>query len=520
MLDVISLQVECSPGVWTDVSGDLVRDALRWRRGIFGAGPLDLLARPGSASFTLDNSDQNTAATAGYYTPGHASALAGWRQGIWVRLRLGYGAATRYVFRGRLRSIHPDPGVTGLRVVMCEATDWLTEFAEFDAGNLALQEHARSDELLEALIDSLPAGPANRSIDVGLDEYPFAFDDLGGDAPKAMQVAQDILQSERGYLYLRGDATDGETLRFENRQARSVEVVAASFTAADFENAPGVLDVPSDLDTSIVNDVEVQTVPRRVDAAATTILVRLDGPIKVLAGETVQVFVDYRDPSQEAVFVGGKDMQALAATTDWTANAHEDGTGADMTGDFDVTATYFGSRAMIACTNHAPAEGYVRGPGGGAGLQARGKGLYRYAPVTSHSADASSVALFGTHQLPSPLVMPYQDDRAVGQGVADFIAHIYSGLTPFPRRLQVASETGGALLTQAITRDIGDKIAITEAQTGLDGTPVFIHAIEQEIGLDGRVRTWWTLAPADMAALFIFDDPESGVFDRNTFGYL
>lgn len=82
------LEVEFTPGAWTDVTADLIRDPVRWRRGIFGSGPLDRLAGPGVMTFSLDNTDQNAAGQADYYTPGHANAHPDWRHGLRVRLRL------------------------------------------------------------------------------------------------------------------------------------------------------------------------------------------------------------------------------------------------------------------------------------------------------------------------------------------------------------------------------------------------------------------------------------------------
>src|SRR5687768_10821930 len=176
----LELLVVGSPEEWHDLTDDLVMEPLRWSRGLFGAGPLDLLARPGSLTWALDNTDDNGAGIPYLCSPGHANCLTGFRHGAIVRLKLSDGTNTRYVFRGRIRRIDPDPDLYGLQLSRCMAMDWLADFAAYDAGQLLLREEVRSDELIQDLIDSLPTQPVNTDIDMGLDEYEFAFDDLGG----------------------------------------------------------------------------------------------------------------------------------------------------------------------------------------------------------------------------------------------------------------------------------------------------------------------------------------------------
>lgn len=510
----VTFEIELAASVWTDKTIDLIRDPLRWNRGIFGSSPTHVLARPGTFSFALDNTTQNAAGTADYYTPGHDDCVAGWKHGTRVRLKLSNGAVARYVFRGRVRTILPDPAISGLRVAACVAHDWLAEFAKTDAIDLPLAEDASEDELIQALIDLVADAPANTDLDTGLDSYLFAFDDLGGGVPKNPQVAQDILQSALAFLYLRGDATDGETVRLENRHARATVDVAYSFETTDIENDPTAIEVPSNLDL-VFNDIEVLTVPRRVDAAATAVLISLDAPLEVGPGQTERIFVDYKDPSNEAVYVGGKDMQAPVATTDWTANSASDGSGTDVTSDVDVTAEFFGSRAMIEVANDSAGTAYVRGPGGADGLQVRGRGLYRYREVSSRAVNQDSIDEHGELPLSSPLLMPYQDRRVIGQGLAEYLASLHGGLIRIPRRVRIGSDTGDeTLVEQAIARDLGDCIEVPFAD---EAVRAFIHAGEWELALEGsmagRLRTVYTLAPADTSDVFVLDDPTLGVLD-------
>lgn len=514
VLATLELLVDTSPATWLDLTSDVVNDPIRWSRGIFGSGPLDLLARPGWMTFTLDNTEDNTAKVPYLYSPAHENALTGWRHGRVVRLTLTDGTNTRVKFRGRLKTILPDPDLWGLQVVHCMAQDWLAEFAEYDAGQLDLMQDVRSDELTLALINSLPTQPCNLDVDVGLDEYEFAFDNLGGDLPKATQVAQDIMQSERGFLYLRGDDTDGETLRFENRHARAAAIPVFYFGPDQFPHEPQAVQVPSD-QRHIFNDIEVLTVPRRVDPAVQELVV-LDSPMEVAPGQMERIFVDYHDPDNEAEFVGAIKASGVqpVPNTDYTAFEQRDGTGTNLTGSVSIVVEFFGSRAMIDITNnHASLTAFVRGPGSDEGLRVRAKGLYRYRAVSSRSTNQDSIDEHGVRQLPSPLLMPYQGDRNIGRGVADYLASLYGGLIQSPQQVSPDTFSTEAYIAQGILLDIGDPVELYETATGVRDALCFIHGLQQEIGPDGLLRSTYWLAPGDVTNVLILDDPIHGKLD-------
>lgn len=514
----ITLSMELAQGIWTDVTKDaLKRHPVRWSRGIFGSGPNDLVARPGSLTFALNNAASNSAGLQGYYSPAHSNVRGGFGYGTRVKLLIEQGAASWYHFSGRISKIAPTPGTTGSQETFIVVEDYMALLAEFDDLQLTLQENVRPDELLDGVVALLSRAPANKDFDVAIDTYPFAFDDLGGRKPPAMSVAQAVCQSERGRLYNRGDATDGETLRFENRHARALEAVADTFLESECRADPPGMEVPSDLGR-VFNDVEVAVFPRRVDSAASTVLVNLEAPVEVAAGATVTLFADFRDPSNDAEYVGGKDMVQPQPTTDYTGNTAEDGSGSDVTADISVVATYFAYAVKLEITNNGASTAYVRGPGGADGLRARGKGMYRYSALVSQGENSGSISDIGRRRLPTRLDMPYQNDRNVGQGVADFLANLYGGVGNVPTRLRLRTEIP-SILERALVRDIGDRIKVSEALCAVDEFEVHINAIEGEISPKGVVGISWVLAPADTSDLLILDDPVAGVLDSNALGY-
>jgi hypothetical protein len=517
-----TIELELSSGVWTDVSADvLARVPVKWSRGIMSSGPQDLVARPGAMSFALLNSAANSANTAGYYSPGHANVRSGFGHGTRARLKIdaGGGVTARYVFMGRLRNIAPSPGTTGKGATFCVAEDWLAEFADYSGGasELALVESQRSDQLIQDLIDLMDTAPATVDLDTGLSTFPFAFDDLG-DQPQLMSIAQDIVQSEGfGFLFLRGDNSTGETLKLQNRHARakasSVLTLAEGSLAYD-----GGITVPSSLDR-IFNTVETAIYPRRVDSAATTVLVSLDTSVEIGVGETVTILADYRDPANLASHVGGKDCVTPVASTDYTGNTAADGTGSNITSDLDLSTTSFlGSRASIKAENNGTVTAYLRGPGSEDGMQIRGKGLYSgYQPIYSLAENSTSIASFGNRNLPSTMDLPLNSSQAVGAGAAEFLANLYGDIQNIPTKCRPLTEIP-ATLQACIVLDVGDKISISETQTAASAE-VFINGVEGEVN-GPTVRMTWTLAPASTVSVLILNDAVAGKLDSNALGYV
>lgn len=500
---------------WTDVVADvLMRIPVRVSRGIFGSSPTDLVARPGTMVFGLNNHASNSGSLAGYYSPGHANVRSGFKHGIKVRLKIDAGGGvTRYVFNGRITSIIPSPGSTGSGETLCIATDWLGEIASLSGFDLALAEDQTSDQLVVDVVDLVASPPAITDYDTGLDTLPFAFDDLAGET-SAISVIQAICQSGLDRLYLRGDTTHGETLTFENRHARLLASSAATLTESDFRYGSDSFLVPNAIER-VFNDIEVEVVPREVDTGASTVLVSFDSSIEVGPSLTETRWADYTDPNNEAEFVGGKNIVTPVASTDYTAWANDDGSGVNFTSSVTIVATSYGSRVRLDITNSETEDTvYVKGPGTdppAPGMQVRGDGLYRYAPILIRESDAQSIDTYSRRQLSSPIRMRYQDDQNIGRGIAQQILGMYKDVDTVPTR--VALNTGDvAILQSYLPRDIGDIVTISETQTGVSSKECVIHAVEYEIR-DGVVLIWWTLAEHDSTSYFVLDDATLGKLD-------
>jgi hypothetical protein len=95
-------------------------------------------------------------------------------------------------------------------------------------------------------------------------------------------------------------------------------------------------------------------------------------------------------------------------------------------------------------------------------LQIRGKGIYDNGPQT---AEDSSEQVYGDR--PVDIDLPYQDDPEFARNVAAFVVGRYESLTNQVQSITFLANKSATLMTQALTREIMDKVTVTETVTGL-----------------------------------------------------
>jgi hypothetical protein len=556
----VVVEVQLSADVWTDLSADLnAVSGLRAHYGLTGNRPLDLVAGTGECEFWLKNHAGNSAATQGYYSPLHASVRAGWTVGIPCRVRfvdgsdavqsvtaltrasstatatlVGHGYSTGdyvtiagadqseytgtaqiavtdpdtftyavsgtpatpatgtitaqrcYVkHRGKVRLIDPLPGRYGPQLVRVVSYDGMRDLGEADLREVDLQVNQGEDDLVTAVLDALPsaAQPLARDLDAGVDTHPYAFDEIGR-GTKALSVLSDIAASSFALIFMKGDGT----LRLQSRNTRAAGASAYTFATDSMHG----LEVPVDVEL-LHNLVRVTIHPRTIDAAATTVVYSTTGTVpSVAAGETLTLWVEYRTPDETRVLIGALDVVSpLVASTDYAGNAAADGSGADLTADLDVTLTPFASTAKIEIANTGTQTVYLVDGSGNPFLQIRGKGVYDLGPRTFQ---AESVQNYG--QRPLDVDLPYQSNATIAQSYAIYLQAQYSTLVSQLGTLEFLANDSAAFLTQALAREPGDLITLSETVTGIAAVEAVIHRVEIELRPGPWMVCRWLLAPA------------------------
>lgn len=489
---VIEAELAGVGGGWTDITGDVrIADGVQWGYGIRGSGPMDRVASTGALTFSLDNSASNSAGLVGYYSPDHANARSGFEVGIQVRVRLTYAATPYTRFIGRVGAIVPMPGTSLERKTVVTAYDWMDEAARFKLTGLATQLSQRSDQLVQTIVSAMTTQPTSTSLATGLDTYEYALDSSRDETTYALSEFQKIAQSEAGYVFVKGDGT----LTFQSRHTRP----AISTNAATFDNTMADLTVARSRDL-IFNRVQAVAHPRRVDGSVVT-LYTLQTVTSVLPGESVVIFGGYVDPNQQAARVGGFDMVAPVATTDYTMNTQADGGGSDLTGSFTVSASFGGNGHYTTFTNNAASTGYITS------FRVRGKGIYDYENAIVVSEDASSQSTYGENVL--AIDMPYQNDPSVARGLADYIVNAYAQPKTYATSMRFLANLSSDHMTAAVTIDPGTRVGIDEDVTGLVATSggydvgYFVQSVDCELSGAGILTVTVTVTPADAQPFWV-----------------
>lgn len=507
----LSVELDGRDNGWTDVTADVL-SPLSLSYGITGSGPNDRTASTGTCAFALDNSASNSAQTLGYYSPSGPFVRSGFQLGARVRVQFTDPATTttHTRFIGSIVSITPDPGIYGPRRVQVSATDWIDEAARATVNGLTTQINKRSDEIISTLIGNVPRQPEAQSLGTGRSTFAYSLDTARDDRsnPVLQELAR-VTASELGYFYVTGDGT----ATFEPRYSR-----LSTTDDVTLDNDMAGLSVTTSRD-ELLTRVQVVTHPRTVDTSV-QVLYRLASPTQIPVGQTVTLLGGYTDPNNRASRVGGFDMLTPVATTDYTANAASDGSGANLTSAISVTSELSGNGVRFEVTNTGTQAAYLTK------LQARGKGIYDYEQTVAEASDAT-LALDVGEQVAN-LDMPYQGDAVVASDAAGYLLQLY-GATAYGTwtlgtagaseldsarlafrthsavgSVRLAPKTA-ALQTAMLAWDIGDRVAIRETVTGLSKS-FYIQSVTLECQAPGVLFCTWGLTPADMATYWRLGD--------------
>lgn len=502
----VRIEAQFSVGVWTSFGNDVLADRrVRWNRGMVGNTPLDRIASIGSLEFTLRNDKGVSGGVAGYYSPNHASCRTGFTFGIPVRLIANDGSGDQTLWRGKLRTILPTPGKELASSTLCTARDPIGDLAEATVREISPQVSQTEVALLQAIVAALPtdAQPPATSYDTALDTYPYAFDDLGNGA-KALDAAIRVVTSAQGLYYSKADGT----VRYDNRHTISVKSSSVTLSEAQILADNGLV-VPSSL-ANVYNRVRVTIHPKTT--AAATVLFSLSGAQAIGPGHTVTIWGDYFDPTNTLKLIGGTSVTTpIVATTDYLGNSQADGLGSDLTASLSIVTSAFASSVKFAVTNTTTAQTIYLTT-----LQVRGTAIYDNAPQTFESFTAQT---YGDR--PLDVDLPYQSDGLVAQDLADYLKAQYLMLGDQADEVSFDPQVSATLMTQALTREIGDVITLTETQTGLSSVQALIVGIQGEASAGAWLRHRFLLAPQAVGSTFIFDDSVYGVLDAAvaTLGY-
>jgi hypothetical protein len=451
-------------GVWTDISDDIARqggDAVH-HYGIDGNMPMDLTAGPGRLTFQARN-DANRGRLAGRFTFGHLNCYHNWHDGTPIRVVYTFNGKQYIRWRGKVADADADPDPFGPRRVHVVCRDHMADLLEADIRAVAVQSGQTEAAGITAVLDAVPtdAQPPARSLDTAVDSYTFSLDRIG-ESSKAASAIDDLDKSSFGVSFVDGTGT----FTYISRQTRLLATPIATLTDDDYRRGAG-LDAPSRRDGRF-NVIRGTYHPKRT---ASTTLWQFAGSTlqQIRPGETgIEIWTPYRDSNNLDRLIGASSVTAPASGTDYISNTLSDGTGTVNTADLTVSCTGYATTAKWTLGNPSGAD-----PCNLTTWKLRGTGIFDEGAQT---VEARSTQPYGERVL--TLDFPYQDSRAITQGLCDLILTQREDLQAQPRSIEFIANKRAALMQLAMDVEVGDKLTLTNAYTGLNATQVQVQRIE------------------------------------------
>jgi len=229
------------------------------------------------------------------------------------------------------------------------------------------------------------------------------------------------------------------------------------------------------------NEIIVIAHPRTISATNTEILWQLaDGVIRVPANGTREMFVKYE--GIDSVRVGAKEV----SITDLTFEQ----------GSASVTVDAKANGAELLFTNSAGTDALVKT------CIVRGRKIVDRGVIEVKASDGESISFYGRRTL--RLNLPSVDNLDDAQYIADFEVEWRGQPRGLATSVTLKSHIGGTgdHHVHQISKTIGDRVTISETQTGHSATYLIVgesHQIEGKL----YVTTWYLEPELDYAPMLL-----------------
>lgn len=456
---------------YTDETARVI--SLEYKRGRDTASQLTGRSIAGELVVELLNTD-------GRFSPMNtASALSpNIKPGRRVRLR-STAPVIRTLWFGFLDEIQPRPKLTGLNTAVLRASGPLKWIAQRKATTAIFTTILTGTAVQEVLKDAQWS-----TTEIRLDTGQTTMNEWKADGDSALHHLREIEETEIGYV---GEGSSGEIV-FEDIHHR---LKSDHLTAqAIFSDAAGAT-----LQYQGIEELDPwREIFNRFEAEVMNFTLQTSGVLWTLAGEqpavnaasgTLDIWAQYPNPDSPAQASHVRTWDD-PTTGDWAANNASGGAGTDLQPNVTVAVTKFANSMRIRFTNNSTQTAYITS------FTARGRPVYREDPIKVVNESTASQADFGARTYPLPAKFVPSVARA---GILTRYALTrYQDPLPTLSLRFYANESAG-LLSQALTRDISDRITVIASSTspGADlgiNTDFFIEAMDHRI--DRESQHWVT----------------------------
>lgn len=428
------------------------------RAATFSRGRANEFSDPeiGFASFQINNADRRFSPE-NASTPIGASNLVPTRP---IRIRAVQSGSAFQLFTGYIRRLQPQPMVGDNTQCVIEAEDALRNIDRDATINVAMNQNITTTCAIGKVLDDVPFPAASRLFEASLDTLPYWWIA----SKNARNAINEVAKSEWGLFFINGSGMGC----FQNRNHR----ISSSTAGGTFQNV--FSDFKYDFnDQQLYNDITVIAHPRSI-SASTTVWSMTDKPL-LAANASADFWAQYTNPVTFA-YAPALSSVTPAASTDYLFNAASDNSAKDGTGSASLTFTDFNETAKIHVQNGA-SQMYVTK------LQVRGFPLYTPNPTKAISSNASSITAYFKNAF--ELDLPWQQNSLTAQDFSVYLLGLYDN--PYSViGFSYHANRSAALMYQALSQEIGGRVTVSEAVTGIAGRDYWIGQLQHTIVLAGE----------------------------------
>jgi hypothetical protein len=400
------------------------------------------------------------------------------------------GPGMVYKYRGYIApdGLITDPGIHGTRRVHVTCRDYAAVCSDSKLNLLGAVASQRVDQAIPYIIGNLPFLPQRQLYDLGYTVFPNVFDTAGDTAASAEFQKLCLSDTPGTFIAVIGDQYQGETLMMQSgypvtgsRVHGGIgDLVLYNGATALFDNDMLLPGTRISYGKHYFNRIYGKAYPRAIDAAATTVLWKLNKSFMIPAGGHQVVRGLYRDPNAGTDFIWGNSMVPPVATTDYLANTAEDGGGTNKTTFLTVTPIFGAGEFSLDHINGAGVDIWVTNS------QVRGKAVTLYDMVDYIYNDLASQLLHGVISL--TLDMAYQPRADFMQTWAYHLAIIYSIYAYTIDGLKLWANRDAKNMLGFLQGEPGTQIAVKETMNAIDGH-YYINGYDAEI-IDLKYVYW------------------------------
>lgn len=472
----------------------------------------EAISPPAHLEITLNN-------RSGDWTPENsASPFYPLNRGSLVKVVATYNAIEYTMFQGVTTSFQIDIGEHGKQQARVLVGDPMSKAdrAEYLA---ELQLDVRSDEVMQAVFDSgtvlYPYAGHNWLLGVvgaselssttvtfvenltdfeeGDTSFNFAGDITGAGHP----VTAGRVLREYAYAELGGRLWwDAPTLKFKFQRRSHAARTTPSLTTIDHLE----LDEPPVYvwGDDVLNHFTLSYFPRKVGSVGSILYSMANLPLALAAGAERSIKVRFSSTTAPDATIAALTTILPVASTDYTANANADGSGANKTSVLNVNVTFSAIGATILLENQDSATIYVTL------LQLRGTPLTAFTRDSVVEFSGESIVAHGEYR--RSLDLPALDDAALAKDYANLLVQRYKEPLGRIESFSLWGNRSATNMALALGTEIGDAFELYDPIAMNAITEYVVTALSHQVNARGSHMTRITVEPLARATLWILDD--------------